>query len=871
MTTTGQISIIIPTKGHPVLLDDAIAAVHREMASGAIRRLVVIDDGCEHAETRASLASWQAIMGDSMLALHFPNAGLSAARNRGIKAALAADPDIEALFLLDADNTLVEGAAAACQRALAQHPDQDWFYPEFDFFGQRAHYIADHDPSLLFHAHVNLCEAGSLIRRRVFDAGIRFDEAMKKGYEDWDFWLSAARAGFRGRPLAAPVLLYRKRPASMLSHSHDLDGELRRFLENKHRWLFSAPALLALEAQRFPRYAIIEGDSAILCTDPDHSETVTLADLERRFFAHFADPYAHHAPALLIVLREGVSARLKQARLMRNFLWLCERRQARQGGAADLDLFFVEASESGHQVHTDLGNPAAMPDGVAVGLERLREIVMRDDAGWIREIERAPNPHAVTGWGMEIDGMSPLRPQAEAATELLRGFLMQLHRSRFRPALAQSWQWRAPGGAASRAMAVEIPRSAASGGVIFPLLKQPGRKDIGLVLPIFDFGGVEKVAASLARELAAAGHRLHLFIASDRPLHGDGWALEAFSTVNWLPDASTLDWSGPEYMGTAEPRWGEGMERADLVGLLCSMDAVINAHSAALHKVADRLKRQGVLMIDHEHLVERSVYGRNYGPPKLALAYEHAYDLFLSCSQTLSRWLNAQGIPRSKLMPVVNAPGYPLAPARVAALLERREAQASDAAPLRVLFMGRLDPQKGVGRLATIYAALARHLPGVQLSIAGQSVVDAAGELSFPRQTRMLGAMRGPEALTELLAATDVMVLPSHYEGLPLSVLEAQRLGVTVLATEVGAMHEAIEDGVTGFVIPEENCEAGFVHRILALDGDRDQLRRISRAASDGARDWAMAAAPLLAWLATKWEEPICGEKQMHAQERTSN
>src|SRR5690606_27989154 len=101
--------------------------------------------------------------------------------------------------------------------------------------------------------------------------------------------------------------------------------------------------------------------------------------------------------------------------------------------------------------------------------------------------------------------------------------------------------------------------------------------------------------------------------------------------------------------------------------------AVINAHSAALHKVADRLKRQGILMIDHEHLVERSVYGRNYGPPKLALAYEHAYDLFLSCSQTLSRWLNAQGIPRSKLMAVVNAPGYPLSPARVAALLKRRE------------------------------------------------------------------------------------------------------------------------------------------------------------------------------------------------------
>lgn len=866
-TEVAPITVIIPTKGHPVLLDDAIAAVHREMASGAIRRLVVIDDGCTHDETRASIASWQAIMGETMLALHYPNGGLSAARNRGIKAALAADPDIDAILLLDADNTLTEGAGAACLRALARHPDHDWFYPDFDFFGQKGHYIVDRDPSLLFHAHLNICEAGSLIRRRVFEAGIRFDEAMKKGYEDWDFWLSAAAAGFRGLPLAEPVLLYRKRPASMLSHSHDLDGELRRFLESKHRWLFSCPKLLALEAERFPRYAIIEGNSAILCTDPDHAEPITLAELERRYFAHFAEPYAHHAPSLLIVLREGVSARLKQARLLRNFLWICERRQARRV-ASDLDLFFLDLSETGHVISNDCGNPERPADGMVLGLDGLRRLAGWGDIGWIRDVERAPNPHPVSSWGIEIDGMSPLPPQTNSAGELMRGFLLAMHRSRFRPALEQQWRWREPGGASSRAMAVEIPRKLCSGGVVFPLLKQPGRKDIGLVLPIFDFGGVEKVAASLARELAAAGHRLHLFVASDRPIHGDGWALQSFETVNWLPDPATLDWSGPEYMGTAEPAWGEGMERADLVGLLGSMDAVINAHSAATHKVSDRLRRQGVLMIDHEHLVERSIYGRNYGPPKLALAYEHAYDLFLTCSHGLAGWLNAQGMPRNKLMPVVNAPGYPIDPDRVRTVLEER-GRAVATSPLRVLFMGRLDPQKGVARLATIYAGLAQQLPEIQLAIAGQAIVDNPVEINMPPQTRQMGAMRGPRALTGLLLQTDVMVLPSHYEGLPLSVLEAQRLGVVVLATDVGAMREAIEDGVNGFVIPEEDCEAAFVQRILALHADRASLRRVSETASASVRDWASSAAPLLDWLAGHWEEPVCRKRQMNAHERT--
>ena len=88
MSPRDQVSVVIPVWGHPVLLDDAIGAVHREMASGTIRRLVVVNDGCEHDETMASIASWQALLGERMAALHVPNGGLSAARNCGIDAAL---------------------------------------------------------------------------------------------------------------------------------------------------------------------------------------------------------------------------------------------------------------------------------------------------------------------------------------------------------------------------------------------------------------------------------------------------------------------------------------------------------------------------------------------------------------------------------------------------------------------------------------------------------------------------------------------------------------------------------------------------------------------------------------------------------------
>lgn len=845
------VTVVIPVKGHPVLIDDAIASVQREIEAGAIDRLIVVNDGCDYAETLESLSAWQAVLGKRMHLLHCRNAGLSAARNRGIAAALQADPALEAIFLLDADNMLAPGAGAAMQNLLAQHPGAGWFYPDFDFFGQSGHFITERDYELLFHARINLCEAGSLIRRRVLDAGIRFDEGMKRGYEDWDFWLSAAQSGFRGHAAAQPMLLYRKRPVSMLSNSHGVDSELRGYLEQKHRWLFNTPQLLALEAARFPRFAVIEGEDASvrLQTDPEDSREVPAEELERQIMAHFAEPFANHAPAYLVFLREGVSARLRERGLLYSFFWNAERRCLRAAGHQDFDLFYLESSPSGHRITNDLGNPDRPADGVIISLQSVRNLLMASDEARLRQIDMAPTPFTVRSWSIAIERKTRLNRRTASATELLRSFLLHLGRSRFRAALDQSWEWREQGGAVDRSSAVEIPRRISGGGVVFPMLKRPGQRDIAFVLPIFDFGGVEKVVASMAGELTRNGYRCHLVVASDRPIHPDGWALKAFSTINWLPDPSAIDWTGAEFQGTAEPCWGNGDEKADLLGLLGSMDVVINAHSGALHKVADLLRRRGVTMIDHEHLLERSIYGRNYGPPKLALAYEYAYDLILTCSEALRLWMHGHGIPREKLMAVVNAPGYPLSAQDAQAVMAQRR-QRDPKAPLRVMFMGRLDPQKGVHRLSAIYHELALRAPQIRLTIAGGSVVDPSQvDFTFPQSTTLLGPLRGQKALTQLLADTDVMVLPSHYEGLPLSVLEAQRCGVVVIATDVGAMDEAIAHGDTGFILPEADCINAFVRQIIALQGNRDLLASISQNAARVTRDWAGATAALLDWL----------------------
>jgi glycosyltransferase involved in cell wall biosynthesis len=109
-----------------------------------------------------------------------------------------------------------------------------------------------------------------------------------------------------------------------------------------------------------------------------------------------------------------------------------------------------------------------------------------------------------------------------------------------------------------------------------------------------------------------------------------------------------------------------------------------------------------------------------------------------------------------------------------------------------------------------------------------------------------------PDELTEHFAWADVMVLPARFEGVPLTILEAGRLGCVPLATDVGAVEEIIEHGKTGYLIDSRRDDARIVNDLRqclgALCADRELLRRMSRQAQAyyGARSWQNSLRPLL-------------------------
>jgi len=166
----------------------------------------------------------------------------------------------------------------------------------------------------------------------------------------------------------------------------------------------------------------------------------------------------------------------------------------------------------------------------------------------------------------------------------------------------------------------------------------------------------------------------------------------------------------------------------------------------------------------------------------------------------------------------------------------RDEMRASLVVPLDKPVAGiiaRLTEQKGHYFL---FEALA-HTPGlenVHLAIVGdgdlrESLRQRAEALGIAARVRFLGARRD---LGDLLNAVDLFVLPSLWEGLPLSLVLAMGAGLPVVATRVAGIPEVVEDGRTGLLVPPGDAQSlgAAMARIVA---DPAFGRRLASAARD--------------------------------------
>ncbi|MGF6274151.1 glycosyltransferase involved in cell wall biosynthesis [Massilia sp. UYP11] len=156
----------------------------------------------------------------------------------------------------------------------------------------------------------------------------------------------------------------------------------------------------------------------------------------------------------------------------------------------------------------------------------------------------------------------------------------------------------------------------------------------------------------------------------------------------------------------------------------------------------------------------------------------------------------------------------------------------------RILFLGRLDPAKGVDELLQACAALAARHPGLRLVLGGSGDLDwvrgRAAELGIAGRVETPGWLDAA-ARDAQLARAWLFCLPSHAEGLPMSVLEAMAAGTPVVATRVGGIPEALADGELGLLVPPRDAAAlaDAIERLLDDARLRARLARAARAAAE--------------------------------------
>jgi glycosyltransferase involved in cell wall biosynthesis len=165
---------------------------------------------------------------------------------------------------------------------------------------------------------------------------------------------------------------------------------------------------------------------------------------------------------------------------------------------------------------------------------------------------------------------------------------------------------------------------------------------------------------------------------------------------------------------------------------------------------------------------------------------------------------------------------------------------------VEMLFLGYIGQRKGIYDLVEAVALLqARGVGGFRISVGGNGEVDKLraliAERGLERYFNVIGWVTGDEK-RRLLQDSDILLLPSHNEGLPIAILEALSAGLAVLSTRVGGIPDAISDERYGLLVEpgQPQALADTMARYLETEGLIESVARNARALYD--RDYSSKA-----------------------------
>ena len=304
------------------------------------------------------------------------------------------------------------------------------------------------------------------------------------------------------------------------------------------------------------------------------------------------------------------------------------------------------------------------------------------------------------------------------------------------------------------------------------------------------------------------------------------------AVVTAYRDAGLFESAGVRYLNTYEsPHLATQLlvfGRAWLAllrGLMAGRVALLHVHSAS----RGSFWRKSLLC----------ALARWFRVPYLFHIHSGEFEVFATqeCGRFAGRWLRLTlGHAHSVL---VLTPGWqlalqPLAPTVVCVVVPNPVVLPDlEPAPRclrrRLIFLGRIRQKKGAFDLLRAMAKVLPKVPDATLVMAGDGEIEAAralcADLGLQHCVSFPGWIDG-QAKEAALRASDVFVLPSYFEGLPIGILEAMASGVVVVASPVGGVPDLLTAGVDGRLVAAGDIQGladALVH-VLLSSRDADSM-----------------------------------------------
>lgn len=240
--------------------------------------------------------------------------------------------------------------------------------------------------------------------------------------------------------------------------------------------------------------------------------------------------------------------------------------------------------------------------------------------------------------------------------------------------------------------------------------------------------------------------------------------------------------------------------KVDVVHIHCG-DIVSHYRKFIFFYIAKIFNKSIILHLHGALFIEQAINVHPFWKKMLSRFYSES-DLVICLSESWSKDIGLM-FPKSNRVVIPN--GIPL-PKESFALKDKSN-------EVIISFLGLIGPRKGIFDLLKVISQLVVLGMSVKLKIGGNGDIDKLyreiEELSLQDNVEYLGWITR-EQKVQLFNRTDIFVLPSYGEGMPMSILEAMSYSIPIISTQVGGIPELVKDGVSGCLTCPGDTEALF-------------------------------------------------------------